>query len=511
MKSSSRGKFLDEECGHFILDIEQLKFSLADIRIAIGIYFAGVLTLLPGVILGEWIILPLCFAVFLLAILRRIDILIIIYVFWVFTNGGAYQYGVLGSDPQSVVRVAFKYYVVTFMAIGFLMGKKRSSELLKRVLRFGYVFLLVAVVSGLLNGVAPIDYFKFCFVFLQWFLFGIVLAFGNFSMRYLRFLVIFIVAIILLNALLGVLQELVLPIQATPDGYVPSKEDASSGLLGIWRSQILTNLCLVSASFFIFRQTLRIGKFNLLLATAFLLQPIISESKSSIYSGVTFVLVCFFLLFATNKGEMKFAFGKILFVVAFLGISIILYNTFSKKLYDMEDNSNQMVAGYFDKEEITDYRKIQAYMNAFQLVSPSGRVGMLLGIGPFQLRDVNSKYSNIVLDAGFDPLEEAKFSTVDQEVTDFSTFICEVGLIGSLVFLGGVIYIFWVYFKLFKSETKKEPKIMLLIILESILFITFNSFYISGWGEPLYFVPFWIITVFFTEAINTRGLTFSFK
>ncbi len=475
-------------------------FTLKDFRKSFVIYSIGIILLLPGFILNQWIILPFYIIVTLLGFQRNLKVLIIIYVLWIFSNGGAYQYDLLGVDQANVLIVYFKYYLLVIIFLNFLIGKKRKNEFVQKIFKLSTFLLIAILFSAIINLTNPFNIITYFLIYLQWYLFGLVICFSELDLYYLKSLVALLFVIVLFNSVFGIIQSVILPIKPAPNGYVLHRVDVASGMLGIWRSQILTNLCLVASSYFLFRLLLNIGKYNFVFSVLFLLQPLLSESKTAMYTGTFFILISVILLYKTSKNEMRYSMWKIIFIGSFLGLMLYFFNVFSKSLYETNIDSNKLVESFFDKTNLSDYKKIIAYINAVGIIAPSGNAGILFGIGPLQLKNgASSKYENLISKAGFDLNSDNKLSTVDQGFTDMNTIISDLGLIGLFIFLMIIINLMKLLYKNLWIRQDISRKIFILIALELLLILSFNSFYLAGWSEPLYFIPFWIITAFISD------------
>jgi len=482
------------------MEISLNNFRIKELKKNLIIYLTVIAILLPGYIINQWIILPFYAIAVFWGIQRKLKRLIILYIVWIFSSGGAYQYDLLGVDQANPLIVYYKYLLITIIFICFLISKKRKNVFIKNIFKLATLFLITIFLSAVINLINPLGIISFFLVYLQWYLFGMVLIFSDLDIHYLKSLISLVFVIVLFNAIFGIIQSVILPIKPAPNSYDLHRADVASGMLGIWRSQILTSLCLVASSYFIFRLLFNIGKHNLIYSSLFLLQPLLSESKTAIYTGTSFILLSIVLLYLSSKNEMHYSIWKLIFVGVFLGTMLFFFNIFSQNLYETNIDSNVLVESFFNKTNISDYKKIVAYINAVSIIAPSGNAGILFGIGPSQLKNgASSEYENYISKAGFDLNSEKKLSTVEQGFTDMNTIISDIGLMGIFIFLLVIIKLIRILYKNLWIKQDINRKILILIAFELLVILSFNSFYLAGWSEPLYFIPFWIVIAFISD------------
>ncbi|MCK4358961.1 MAG: hypothetical protein KAW92_09500 [Candidatus Cloacimonetes bacterium] len=459
-------------------------------------YIIAIISLLPGYFIGDRILLLWYLVVAFALIFKRIDIIITIFVIWAFLYGGAYHYNLVGPSRGGIFYKYLNTYIFLMLIAAYFFAKKSKNVKLTKILIFGLMLCIIAILSGVVNRVHFLRILGYLAEYFKWFFFAFILARTRLPLKKLRALVFLIFGIILINSIFGFIQQLFLPSQGTPVGYVTSYADKASGLFGATAGPYLTYLCIAAASFFIFRYLSRIGTYNLILGTLFLLQPIIAESKAAItVGGMLFVIFLLYLLIYLKV--LKLGFGVpiryTLFIILLL-VSLNIYNT-TYSVYGI--NPFQYSYSFVRaRNRITDFEKINAYRDVFKKVAPSKELGLIVGIGPGRFTKTIQSAGNPF---GFNPDRSGWRSSSDFRVTELSTLISELGLLGFLIFVSGMIYMFLFFLRMAKSQTTAENKIFSVFISMFIIITLWNSFYWSGMTSGFYYFPLWIFVVYFIK------------
>jgi len=460
-------------------------------------YIIAIISILPGYFIGDRILILWYLAVAGALILKRIDIIITIFVIWAFLCGGAYHYHLVGPSMGGIFFKNLNTYIFLMLIVAYFFVAKSKNVKLTKILIFGLMLCIIAILSGVVNRVNFLWIFKYLVSHLKWFFFAFILARTRLPLKKLRSLVFLVFGIILINSIFGFIQQLFLLSQGTPDGYFPSYADKASGLLGATAGPHLTYLCIAATSFFIFRYLSGLGKYNLILGTLFLLQPSTAESKAALtVGGALFVIFLLYLLIYLKVFKLSLgAPFKYALMIILLFVSLNVYN----RTYGVYVGISPLQYSYSfiqERNRITDFEKINAYQDVFKKVVSSTELGLVVGIGP-------GKFTKTIQTAGnpfgFNPDTSGWRSSVDFRVTELSTFISELGLLGFLIFVSGMIYMFIFFLRMAKSQTTAENKIFSVFISMFVLITLWNSFYWSGMTSGFYYFPLWIFVVYFIK------------
>ena len=459
-------------------------------------YIIAIISLLPGYFIGDRILILWYLVVAGALILKRIDIIITIFVIWAFLNGGAYHYHLVGPSMEGIFFKYLNTYIFLALIAAYFFTEKSKNVKLSKILIFGFMLCIIVILSGVVNRVNFLSIFGYLAKYLKWFFFAFILARTRLPLKKLRALVFLVFGIILINSIFAFIQQLFLPPMATPDGYVTSYVDKASGLLGACAGPYLTYLCIAVASFFIFRYLSGLGKYNLIFGFLFLLQPSIAESKAALTVGV--ILFVIFLLYSLIYLKIfKLSFGapiRYTLLIIMLLVSLNVYNTtYSSSGINPFQYSYSFVKA---KNRITDFEKINAYRDVFKKVAPSKELGLIVGIGPGIFTKTIQTAGNPF---GFNPDARGWRSAADFRVTELSTLLSELGILGFLIFVSGMIYMFIFFLRMAKSQITAENKIFSVFISMFIIITLWNSFYYSGMSSGFYYFPLWLFVVYFIK------------
>ena len=459
-------------------------------------YIIAIISLLPGYFIGDIILILWYIAVVFALFLKRIDIIITIFVIWAFLNGGAYHYHLLGTSMDGIFYKYLNIYIFLALIVTYFFVKQSKNVKLTKILIFGFMLCIIVILSGIVNRVNFLSIFAYLAKNLKWFFFAFILARTRLPLNKLRALVFLILAIVLINSIFAFIQQLFLPAVSTPEGYAPGYVDKASGLLGFCLSPYLTYLCIVSASFFIFRYLSGLGKYNLVFGILFLLQPSIAESKAALtVGGALFVIFLLYQLIYLKVIKLNFGASiKYPLLIILLLVSLNVYTTtYSSYGINPFQYSYSFVRV---RNRITDFEKINAYQDVFKKVTSSTELGLMMGIGPGRFTKTIQSAGNPF---GFNPDRSGWRSSSDFRVTELSTLLSELGILGFLIFISGMIYMFIFFLTIAKSQTSNENKIFSITISMLVIITLWNSFYIDGMTLGFYYFPLWIFVVYFIK------------
>ena len=477
----------------------------------LGKYLIAILSLMPGYFIGVSVLTLWYLAVLYFLFAKRTDLIIEIFVLWSFVSGGAYHYHLLGDSYDQYAYRFFVYFNLFALVLSHLTSTPDKNRELTKLLKFGSVLIVIAVISAISNLVSPVLFGQYFFSSFRWWIFAFVFANTNFKEGRLKSLVCLIFCIVTINSIFGFIQQLFLEIQFPPDGSDLNRLDVASGFMGAYLSQYLTNLCIVFASYFILRFISGFSIYNFFVATLLLLQPFASSSKTALLSGglfffISIIIMRFYLKVTILRVSSLLKYG-ILILIVYFGMQIYKQTneeySFSSIGYVFEDYISS-------KDALQDFGKIQGYYDAISEVAPSGSLGASFGVGPggFTSPLGLSRKASLVEKYGFDPDEGNEVSSVEARNTDMTEFIGELGYIGALVCLAGLAYLYLEYLKVVRNRKSLEEKLFSLFISQLILLVIFNTVYDRGLTSALFFIPLWTLIVydFKKETWNTSEI-----
>jgi len=181
-------------------------------------------------------------------------------------------------------------------------------------------------------------------------------------------------------------------------------------------------------------------------------------------------------------------------LIFLITVSINIYNT-TYSSYGI--NPFQYSYSFIQaRNRITDFEKINAYNDVFKKVAPSMELGLVIGIAPGKFTKTINRAGNPF---GFNPDTSGWRSAADFRVTELTTLISELGLLGFLIFISGMIYMLIFFLRMAKSQTSDENKIYSVLISMFIILVLWNSFYLLGITTKFYYFPLWIFVVYFIK------------
>lgn len=436
-------------------------------------------------VIGVWYIVSLYFF-----INRKYLHLFSLYIIFSYFNLGLYQYGFFGSDKEVIIYKLIDEFLLGLMLLGTLQIKQKLNDLSKKILFAGIPLLIIALISGFINMIDPIDFINYFLTTMRWFFLLYILLKFNFNKAEFTKLITLIVIIIIFNSIFGTLQTLVLPIQPSPDGYVPHFLDVASGFFGITASNYVTILCLSFTFFFFLMYLVQKSTFYLFISMLLFLQPIFSSSKSVIIIIgllISLFVVVYFIFFSTNKNRLKglFAMPILLFII------VIGYEYFQELNYRYFGKIDVTIEKYFNtRRSIQDFQKIQGYFEAANLVAPSGNLGASFGAGPTSFISFVGlkKDTKWIKNLGLSN-ETTQYSSTDFRGTDIAGIIGELGYFGILAF-------FYMFFRLVYISIKGITLNKMSLIFVYRYFTVFYlfvllafSFYYYGWFFHFLYLP----------------------
>lgn len=469
-------------------------------------YFLAFFSLLPGFVVGPWIILFWYIAAAIIFFQNKTVALINVFIIWIFIRDGMYRYSFLGDNQSFFLFQYFDEFLIVLLILCYLRNKKEKNENITKYIIYSIPLLLLNLISAVLNKVSALNIINYFTSTFRWVILFYIIGNIKIEKSELKKTVILLFVIVGINSIIGFLQQTIIPDIRTPNGYLPDKLDVASGLLGTASSQILTALCLGFSYLFLFRYMAGIGKKNLLFIIILFAQPFISSSKATliflfVIMVISFILYTFYLKIKTLQLKTILKYISII-IILFIGIKI--YDITNAKDFGRKSNYFEYYLG--KKQSIQDFRKVQGYFEATSLVAPRGRGGIWLGVGPTNFTSevgIKNK-APLIAQMGLD--QENLISSVDMKTTDFTGLIGETGILGSLLFL---MYMFYLYFSTLRRSAKRtstKSKIFTFFIAQWIAVMILFSFYDRGWLLFFYYIPLIIFLIYdlkFNNDINT--------
>jgi hypothetical protein len=478
-----------------------------DILPAAFLYLIGIFSLLPGVIVGEKILAIWYVIIFLVMFSKKPEYVITIYIIWLFLGPGAWHYQLLGESRYSFMLSHIDEALLVAMA-GLLYIKSRDrNKALQKYINISILLAFVVVFSGLANGVGLtnlINYFSSNNF--RWFFLLFTLTTIRLPKTFLQKQIILIFTIIMINSVFGLFQTILLPDQMAPDGYTPSRVDAASGLTGLTNAQRLSVLCVGLSIYFFLRYLSGQGRQNLFLVFIILLQVATTDSKSVVVFGILIYATLFVYLFITKQIKIEVRALLRLVMIGGLLFSMTLFYS----AYNADTNQATFIGrtiNYIDeKQSIADFQKITGYIQSVSVVSTSGYLGMVIGVGPTNFASTIGlrKGSNLIKSVGFDAEALGALSSASSKKTDFSVILGEIGIVGGAIFLFLILNIFFTTLRKVGKVSNEEDKIFTLFLATWLGFMILMTLYTEGWLWDQFAIVSLIFLVYDHKYIHTK-------
>lgn len=487
---------------------DRYKFKFKDDLIpSIFIYILAIVSLIPGYFIGPRILLLWYAYIIILLIFNKLKSIIKLSIIWAFIFGGAYQYNLIGDNSRALIVRGINFLLYISIVLLYLKYPKNKNILLSKYFKYLYILFFIIFLSGLINLIDPANFLQYLWSNFNWVIFALVINTIPLTEKEHKSFVSLIIGIIIVNSIFGFIQQLFLPAQTTPDGYTPDYADLASGMLGVTEGPHLTSLCLAIGSYFVYRFLILGDKKSIFLIILLFLQPFISESKAIlVFSMFTIVLSLILITYYLKIFKLsinKIFYGIIILLIIYTGIE---FYSISKQSYYKGYSLESALEHYFkSKSSITDFSKVQGYIDAFKNIAPRGKFGIFFGIGPSNFSNqIRGKYYSWLYYLGYDITERTRFTSADFRITEMTQFISEVGIFGFFIFIITIYKLYMLLIKNAKSSPDNGEKIFLIFVSQLLIIIVFNSFYWVGLLSTLcYSYPLWIfISYYFRDKIG---------
>ena len=487
--------------------MDKLTFRM-DIFPAIKKYIFAVFTLLPGYVLGQYILIPWCVYILFLLTSKKPERIITVYVIWEFLGPGAWHYHLLGPDRKGFIYAHFDEFIIIAFFILYILKRKQKNETLTKYLNFSLIFFSVALFSGIINFVNPYYLFNyFTSNNFRWLILFFLLSKVQISKKYLKSLVVLLLVIIMINSILGVLQSTILPSQEAPSGYLPSRTDVASGLTGLTNAQRLSTLCIGFSFYFLLRFLSGLGNYNLIYVIILIFQVIFTASNAAVLFGIVQFLFLLLLLIKTKIKILRLSYifsYSVILIILIIGARYLQIYSKEHYNYGPTDRLTQWIK---DKRKLEDFEKFRGMNEAITNVANQGNLGFLFGIGPSNFastiglkREVSS-----IEEYGFEVEGTFRYSAAAKR-TDLTVILGETGVFGGITFLILMIYILVSSIKRIKKGKYLHNKIFTIFVVVWIFCVILNSFYMEGWMWSQFCIPM-IVFIVYDVKFNTKKLS----
>jgi hypothetical protein len=478
-----------------------------DILPAALFYLAGLFSLLPGVIVGEKILAIWYIIIFLILISKKPEHVITIYIIWLFLGSGAWHYQLLGESQDSFMYSHIDEALLVGMA-GLLYIKSRDGhKMLQKYINISILLAFIVVFSGVANGVGLFNLINyFSSNNFRWFFLLFTLSTIRLPKTFLQKQIILIFTIIMINSVFGLFQTILLPDQMAPDGYTPSRVDAASGLTGLTNAQRLSVLCIGLSIYLFLRYLSGLGRQNLYMLFIILLQVATTDSKSVVVFGVLIYATLFVYLFITKQIKIE---AKAFLRLAMIG-GLLISMTLFYSAYNADTNNQTFVnrtQNYFlEKQSWTEFQKFVGYVQAVQVVSTSGYLGAVIGVGPTNFASTIGlrKGVNLVKSVGFDAGALGAMSSASSKKTDFSVILGEIGLVGGAIFLFLILNMFFTTLRKVGKVSDDEDRMFTLFLATWLGFMILMTLYTEGWLWNQFAMVSLVFLVYDHKYIHTK-------
>ena len=159
-----------------------------------------------------------------------------------------------------------------------------------------------------------------------------------------------------------------------------------------------------------------------------------------------------------------------------------------------------------EKQSIADFQKITGYIQSVSVVSTSGYLGMVIGVGPTNFASTIGlrKGSNLIKSVGFDAEALGALSSASSKKTDFSVILGEIGIVGGAIFLFLILNIFFTTLRKVGKVSNEEDKIFTLFLATWLGFMILMTLYTEGWLWDQFAIVSLIFLVYDHKYIHTK-------
>ena len=165
---------------------------------------------------------------------------------------------------------------------------------------------------------------------------------------------------------------------------------------------------------------------------------------------------------------------------------------------------------YFqEKQSFTDYQKLVGYIQSVRVVSASGYLGNIIGVGPtnFASSIGMRRGASLITAAGFDAESLGALSAATSKKTDYSVILGEIGLLGGGIFLFLIVYMLYTTISKIKFIKEDEEKIFSIFLATWLGFMIIMTLYTEGWLWNQFAIVSIIFLVYDHKFIKPSGIT----